>query len=402
MTRARPRRAADRGPSLNEQRNRKMARSAHAYVRGSTDKFYEWLVAQAPHSLPEGPPVWICGDCHLGNMGPVADASGRVDALVRDFDQTVVGNPAHDLIRLALSLTMAARGCDLSGVTAARMLENMVDAYGCVCDGRDTDADGRSRVLQMVLADARRRRWRHLARERSGGDVRRLPENKRFWPLLAQERRAIAQLVSQPEIARLATTLERRSDEAHVQVLDAAYWVKGCSSLGRARYAVLLDVGGEARRDRDFCLIDIKEAARALAPRNDAAEMPRDNGERVVAGARAMSPFLGERMRASRLLGRSVVIRELLPEDLKFGVEHLAPGEAVKVARALAAVVARGHTRQMTDDERAAWGRELGRNHSKSLEMPSWLWSSVVELIAAHERAYLEHCRRLAAAKARH
>jgi len=25
--------------------------------------------------------------------------------------------------------------------------------------------------------------------------------------------------------------------------------------------------------------------------------------------------------------------------------------------------------------------------------MPSWLWSSVVDLLAIHEKAYLEHCR---------
>jgi len=33
---------------------------------------------------------------------------------------------------------------------------------------------------------------------------------------------------------------------------------------------------------------------------------------------------------------------------------------------------------------------------SKSLDAPSWLWSSVVELMASHESAYLEHCRRYA------
>ena len=49
-----------------------MARSAHAYVRGSTVKFYEWLEAQKRGRLPEGPAVWICGDCHAGNLGPVA------------------------------------------------------------------------------------------------------------------------------------------------------------------------------------------------------------------------------------------------------------------------------------------------------------------------------------------
>ena len=35
--------AKDRQKLLDERRNLKMARSAHAYVRGSTVKFYEWL-----------------------------------------------------------------------------------------------------------------------------------------------------------------------------------------------------------------------------------------------------------------------------------------------------------------------------------------------------------------------
>ena len=57
-----------RNARLAEVRNLKMARSAHAYVRGSTVKFYAWLDS-APGSIPDGPPVWICGDCHLGNLG---------------------------------------------------------------------------------------------------------------------------------------------------------------------------------------------------------------------------------------------------------------------------------------------------------------------------------------------
>jgi uncharacterized protein (DUF2252 family) len=87
-----------------------MAASAHAYVRGSTARFYEWLDASDRSPLPDGPEVWICGDCHVGNLGPVASADGALAIQIRDFDQTVIGNPAHDLIRLGLSLAMAARG----------------------------------------------------------------------------------------------------------------------------------------------------------------------------------------------------------------------------------------------------------------------------------------------------
>src|ERR1700761_363181 len=101
MTSYKPIRPADRASRLKVQQTLKMARSAHAYVRGSTVRFYEWLEQQKRGTLPEGPPIWICGDCHAGNLGPLADAEGNVRVQIRDLDQTVIGNPAHDLIRLA-------------------------------------------------------------------------------------------------------------------------------------------------------------------------------------------------------------------------------------------------------------------------------------------------------------
>src|ERR1700733_763744 len=119
----------DREAMLTERRRLKMARSAHAYVRGNTLKFYEWLESSTARTLPHGPPVWICGDCHLGNLGPVANAKGKVKIAIRDLDQTVIGNPAHDLIRLGLSLATAIRGSDLPGVTTALMLEQMMEGY---------------------------------------------------------------------------------------------------------------------------------------------------------------------------------------------------------------------------------------------------------------------------------
>jgi len=38
-------------------------------------------------------------------------------------------NPAHDLIRLGLSLASAARGSDLPGIVTVKMIENMVEGY---------------------------------------------------------------------------------------------------------------------------------------------------------------------------------------------------------------------------------------------------------------------------------
>ena len=120
----------DRASVLELRRTTKMASSTHAYVRGNTRLFYEWLAHLPPSDLPTGPAIWICGDCHVGNLGPLADADGRVDVQIRDLDQTVIGNPAHDLIRLGLSLASAARSSDLPGVTTALMLEGCCQTNG--------------------------------------------------------------------------------------------------------------------------------------------------------------------------------------------------------------------------------------------------------------------------------
>jgi uncharacterized protein (DUF2252 family) len=392
-------RPADRMPLLMATRNRKMAASAHAYVRGSTARFYEWLEASNRPDLPEGPAVWICGDCHVGNLGPVASVGGKVAIQVRDFDQTVIGNPAHDLIRLALSLAMAARGSDLPGVTTARMLERMIDGYAAAfapeAQGETTDAsDDMPKTVRAVMRQAANRSWKHLADERIEGVEPVIPLGKRFWPLTRRERAAVEQLFDEETLRQLATSLRSRQDGAPVRVMDAAYWRKGCSSLGRLRVAVLVAVDkGKAER---HCLMDVKEAIAPAAPRAKSAKMPRDNAERVVTGARSLSPFLGGRMIAARLLEKSVFVRELLPQDLKLEIEQLSCDEAVEVAEFLARMVGRGHARQMDAAEREQWLAELRRNQSNSLDAPSWLWNSVVDLVAAHEAAYLQHCRRYA------
>jgi uncharacterized protein (DUF2252 family) len=395
MTVSKPPLAKDRAPILDSLRAQKMARSAHAYVRGSTIKFYEWLEAQKPRSLPEGPAVWICGDCHAGNLGPVASAKGQIEVEIRDLDQTVIGNPAHDLIRLGLSLATAARGSDLSGVTTAKMIEQLIEGYGQGLSRRAADDEKHPEAVSIALKSAMRRSWRHLAQERIGDAKPTIPLGNTFWPLSDLETSAIQKLFARDDARRLATMLRSRDDDARVDVLDAAYWVKGCSSLGRLRFAIVLGVG--KRSSRSLCLMDVKEATKAAAPHYPKSKMQKDNAARVVEGARHLAPFLGERMLAASLLGRSVFLRELLPQDLKLDIDGLTREEAMRVARHLAAVVGKAHGRQLDAAHRKSWRAELSRNRSKSVDAPSWLWSSVVALVASHEAAYLEHCRRFAA-----
>jgi uncharacterized protein (DUF2252 family) len=390
----------DRAVKLQTVRRLKMARSAHAYVRGSTVEFYRWLQSM-PGGVPEGPPVWICGDCHLGNLGPLADSKGRVAVQIRDLDQTVIGNPAHDLIRLGLSLASAARGSDLPGVTTARILEQLISGYETALAG-DFDSQGekamRPEAIRGLLARSVRRRWRHLAAERLETIQPTLRLGRRFWALDKPERDALAELFKAEDVRAMITRLQSRDDADPVELVDAAYWMKGCSSLGRLRYAAMVRIG--RGKGSTLCLVDIKEAVTAAAPRAEAAVMPRDNAARVVAGARALSPNLGERMIAARLLDRGVVLRELMPQDLKLEVSRLTRPKAMALAAYLAGVVGKAHGRQMTPEVRAGWLKALARARTTDLGAPTWLWSSVVSLLSIHEAAYLEHCRLFALSEA--
>lgn len=157
-----------RQPVLAELRRQKMARSPHAYERGTAAHFYEWLESRPVGTLPEGPSIWICGDCHLGNLGPVADAAGDVAVHVRDVDQSVIGNPVHDLVRLGLILATAARSSGLPGLITSLMAGALLDGYEQAFDDSRSDETSRTQrpdVVRIAMKEALHRSCDQLARQ---------------------------------------------------------------------------------------------------------------------------------------------------------------------------------------------------------------------------------------------
>jgi hypothetical protein len=67
--------------ALIKLRPRSCLTQRHAYVRGNTAKFYEWL-EEKTMQFPSGPAIWTCGDCHSGNLGPIASREGEVDIAI--------------------------------------------------------------------------------------------------------------------------------------------------------------------------------------------------------------------------------------------------------------------------------------------------------------------------------
>lgn len=87
-----------------------------------------------------------------------------------------------------------------------------------------------------------------------------LPMGKKFWALTPEERAGLVHLFEQEPVRALVTGLQGRESSDAVTMADAAYWIKGCSSLGRLRYAVMLRVG--EGKGSALCLVDLQRGRR--------------------------------------------------------------------------------------------------------------------------------------------
>ena len=109
------------------------------------------------------------------DLSPTPTANFKVE--IRDFDQTVIGNPAHDLIRLGLSLAAAAVVSDLPGLTIAEILEAMIAQYEAAFSAA-SDKTGHleePKTIRKVNRRAADANWTTLAAEDMDGQNFRLP-----------------------------------------------------------------------------------------------------------------------------------------------------------------------------------------------------------------------------------
>jgi uncharacterized protein (DUF2252 family) len=196
-----------RSEHLEQQRNAKMARSAHCYVRGATANFYRWLGSSKIEV-----PVMIT--IHPRSLQAARSTSWEPTSCpsLSSTWSWLVGNPAHDLIRLGLSLAMAARGSNLPGLTTARMTEHLTRGYIEALRQPDEKPKDNSRIVDRIVQLALRRRWKNLANERIDDPRPTIPRGSKFWDLSRAELDELTTLFERQDIRRLITALSSRPD----------------------------------------------------------------------------------------------------------------------------------------------------------------------------------------------
>lgn len=90
-----------------------MSQSAFVFLRAT---YYRWaqLWPKRCKTLAEAPAVLAVGDLHVENFGTWRDAEGRLAWGINDFDETCHMSYANDLVRLAVSASLAIKASHLS------------------------------------------------------------------------------------------------------------------------------------------------------------------------------------------------------------------------------------------------------------------------------------------------
>ncbi len=326
----------------------RMVASPFGFFRGAVP-----LMAADLASLPTtGIAVQICGDAHVRNLGAFASSTGAVVFDINDFDETMPGPWEWDVKRLAASLVLSGREAGYSDGACKEAVESFVAEYRKSvhhCSELTVLEIARYTVhrhreagpLPELLAKAEGATPQHtlekLTQIRDG--ARRFKEEK---PLLT----AVSDNTRRDVLTALKSYYDTLSqDRRHFLELyrpvDVAFKVVGTGSVGMRDYVILCFGNGS----EDPLFLQMKEEPPSAYAQYLKAQIPGNQGERVVQGQRLMQAqsdiFLGW----TRMDGRDYLVRQLADHKATIDTQDLKSGGLTEYAKMCGEVLGKGHAR---------------------------------------------------------
>jgi uncharacterized protein (DUF2252 family) len=327
-----------RDPSWMVTKLDRLSASPFGFLRGTFHLFAaDWPLFGDDPLIP-GAPQPIVGDLHLENFGAFRTREGSVVFDVNDFDETAPGTPAIDLMRVATSFLLAdERHGELRAVDR---IEAFLEGYLAAArslDLRPIDGDAKLDAVREVIdaAEAASRPDWLEARVTGTAEQRRFKPSDKYHPVDGATRAAVIEGLRQ----FAAACDDKPATAGWPTVLDVAVRIAGTGSLGRFRYAAL--VQGKSEKTGKERILELKEAL----PSSLAPDEPVDQAARVIAHQRLLqgtSPaFLG----TTGIGGRRFTVRELAPMEAKIDSTRVKPNELDQLCSACGTALGRLHRR---------------------------------------------------------
>jgi len=301
---------AKRDPERLQRKYVAMRHDPFTFLRGTCHLFYE----QLPDAkwLAKAPPVWVCGDLHLENMGSYKGDNRLVYFDLNDFDEGALAPSSWELVRLLTSVHMAAGSLHLSNAQADHLCRDFLDTYAAELRAGKARWVERDMATGMVgeLLDGLRGRLRPPfldSRTIRKGKHRSLRiDGRRALPVTDKQRDKVTALID---------GIAAREDKPRFyRVLDVARRIAGTGSLGVDRFAILVE--GKGSPDGNY-LLDLKLARpSSLVPHLQLRQPEwRTDAERVVAVQARMQAISPAFFRAVTMGRKSYVLRGLQPTE---------------------------------------------------------------------------------------
>jgi uncharacterized protein (DUF2252 family) len=335
--------------------------------------------------------VQLCGDAHLSNFGAYASPDRELVFDVNDFDETLPGPWEWDVMRLAASLSIAARDRGFKRRERLAIVVAMAAEYRTAM--RRMAGLGNLEVWYTKMdVEAIARGWESAAGEKQTATFRRnlektrAKDRMRALSKLTREVDGELRIVSEPPLIVPIDELVEEDDGVEEAVLkiiadyrdtlpedrrvlldgyrfvDAALKVVGVGSVGTRAFVVLM----LGRDSGDPLFLQAKEAQRSVLEPYTEPSAFENQGERVVQGQRltqAASDILLGWVKATGIDGkqRDFYVRQLWDQKGSAKVENMTPQALSTYAEICGTTLAHAHARS---GDRIAIAAYLGKSDS--------------------------------------
>ena len=342
--------AQDRVAALVKLKNERMAMSPFGFFRGAVPVM-AYDLSRTPNT---GIECQLCGDAHVQNLGAYSGPDGRLIFDINDFDETLRGPFEWDVKRMATSILLAGHSAKIKPAASKEAAELFLTAYCSMMlqfSRMPVLAVARFMVHRLASVAPVEKILRKAEHATPMASLEQLtvetPKGRVFKsippvlrPVTGKEARGV--LDALPEFAK-SLLPERQRFLAKFRPIAVAFKVVGTGSVGLRDYCVLMEGNGPG----DPLFLQIKQEAKsAYAPyMPQSTPLPKNDGQRVVEGQRAMQlqsdPLLGW----TTIDGRSYLVRQLNDHKAAVDVTTLKASALEAYAIVCGELLARGHAR---------------------------------------------------------
>lgn len=353
----------------------KMMESPFRFFRGSAYLFY-YDITKIPFSFhtPEDKPTWIQGDLHMENFGAFQNELGEIVYDVNDFDEGYVGSYLYDVLRMSVSIALAAEAQGLSEEEQRGRIGNYLKSYYNQLKRFKKEKDNPFTLtftkdntkgpVKKVLRKLAKRQRDHLLK-----DITYINEENHRVFAWSEE----IQPVCEEERSKLESVIEAYFNTLDVKnQKDISYYLikdiarkhgTGTASIGLDRYYILIEGGKEAHGVDDLVL-EVKEVRTPIPayflPYHDKFwEKYEHQGKRVVATQKAMHHLEDPHLGYLTLDGHYYYVRERSPYKKKVKVTQLlTTNDFDATLDIMGKVTAKIHARADIDTEKELFAHE--------------------------------------------